>query len=238
MIREDPGGRSPCLYDRAVKCLWAGAHGEGSGREASILQVARLVLEGVQAHHAGTGIVLAALTSLSLFWPENVSQHFLENPDRNGARVTTQTFAQVGGECAIDVRRNSHSPTPVPQHISDTDMGRERPRRSALGPRHSARGGVAHAPSLLRHLCWGAYRAAQTAARPGSARPASTSAPSMDCGASVTAVAAGVAGQSGNRRHCGMGGQPRLGLASPSSAPFVGDTNRHGDDDGRVSARP
>jgi len=29
-------------------------------------------------------------------------------------------------------------------------------------------GGVAHAPSLLLHLCWGAYRAAQTAARSNS----------------------------------------------------------------------
>jgi len=66
--------------------------------------------------------------------------------------------------------------------------GRERPRRTAPGPHLRCGGGVAHAPSLLRHLCWGAYRAAQTAARPGSARPASTSAPSMDCGASVSAV--------------------------------------------------
>ena len=42
--------------------------------------------------------------------------------------------------------------------------GRVRPRRTAPGPHLRCGGGVAHAPSLLRHLCWGAYRAAQTAA--------------------------------------------------------------------------
>jgi hypothetical protein len=89
----------------------------------------------------------------------------------------------------------------------------------AVGGRLRGAGGVAHAPSLLRRLCWGACRAAQTAARPGSERPASTSAPSMNCGASVSEARWRCipVGKSSPLRH---GGQPRLGVASPSSAPI------------------
>ncbi len=61
--------------------------------------------------------------------------------------------------------QHSHRRTHARPSTSMTlTSGRERPRRSALGPRSRDAGGVAHAPSLLRDLCWGAYRAAQTAA--------------------------------------------------------------------------
>jgi hypothetical protein len=93
-------------------------------------------------------------------------------------------------ETGAHVRADSPTVFPrAPQHISDTDMGRERPRRWALGPRAQRAGGVAHAFSLLRHLCWGVYGAAQTAA-PSCICPASTtSGRSMGCGVTVTAVA-------------------------------------------------
>jgi hypothetical protein len=55
--------------------------------------------------------------------------------------------------------REIHVPEHAPQwHPGRWHVGRERPRRSALGPRLQRAGGVAHAPSLLRQLCWGAYR--------------------------------------------------------------------------------
>ena len=56
--------------------------------------------------------------------------------------------------------------TRAPARRRDAHMGRERPRLATSGPQLRRWGGVAHAPSLLRHMCWGAPRAAQTAARP------------------------------------------------------------------------
>jgi len=46
----------------------------------------------------------------------------------------------------------------------DTDTRGVSDPVDGAGPHSRAAGGVAHAPSLLRHLCWGTYRAAQTAA--------------------------------------------------------------------------
>ena len=55
--------------------------------------------------------------------------------------------------------------TRAPAQFRHGHVGRERPRRTTSGPRMRYAGGVAHAPSLLRHPCWGAHRAAQGAAR-------------------------------------------------------------------------
>ena len=113
-------------------------------------------------------------------------------------------------------------PTRAPQHISDTDTwgvsdpaGRPRGRGVAIRGRGRSRPFLAATPVL------GRYRAAQTAARPGSAPTSVNIGSSMDCSASVTAVALESRGQSGRSPPRG-GGQPRLGVASPSSAPFVG----------------
>src|SRR5688572_2558413 len=98
----------------------------------------------------------------------------------------------------------------------------------ALGPRLRCAGGVAHAPSLLRHLCWGAHRAAQTAARlrgaptPGRRLPGTCS--------SFRAVTRAAVRLLESSTNVGEGGQPRPGLASPSSAPFSGPTDDPGDD--------
>jgi hypothetical protein len=77
----------------------------------------------------------------------------------------------------------------APQHIFDTDMGRERPRRSAPEPGAQRVGGVAHAPSCC-DTCAGAltgrHKPPPVLAPPA---PASTSARSMDCGVPVTCVA-------------------------------------------------
>jgi hypothetical protein len=76
-------------------------------------------------------------------------------------------FLPEGNLALTSVRFSDSIPartTRAPQADPTLTWGRERLRRSALGPRAQRTGGVAHAPSLLRHLCWGAYRAAQTAA--------------------------------------------------------------------------
>ena len=97
---------------------------------------------------------------------ESWAQHLRENRGRIEADLLFLVGVDVGSRSCGFSGSISTRTTHAPQHISETDIGRERPRRSALGPRSQRAGGVAHAPSLLRRLCWGAHRAAQCAARP------------------------------------------------------------------------
>ena len=81
----------------------------------------------------------------------------------------------------------------APAHVRQRHVGRVRPRRSGSGPRMRDAGGVAHAPYLLRHPCWGAHRAAQCAARSqgtvGDNIAASKQSQACDCGDGDWAVA-------------------------------------------------
>ena len=131
----------------------------------------------------------------------------------------------------------SHAHGARPSTSSTLTWGRERPRRSALGPGAQHVGGVAHAPSLLETPVLGRLPGGTNRRPPGSARPASTSAPSVDCGASMTAVAPESRAsreESPSRRRGPTAPWPCVSLLGPPCR----RRNRHGDDDGRVSASP
>jgi hypothetical protein len=74
----------------------------------------------------------------------------------------TVVFQENGGVFT----RNSTEHQRAPQHITDPDVwGVSDPAGRARGPHLQCGGGVAHAPFLFPLLCWGAHRAAQSAAR-------------------------------------------------------------------------
>jgi hypothetical protein len=155
----------------------------------------------------------------------------LVSPEIDGnVRSTTEAKDSAGREPFLGAGSSAMScgfatsistpPTHAPQHSSCTDTWGVSDPATAPGRRLRFAGGVAHAPSLLRQLCWGALRAAQTAARLNSSADAKIAA-SNELQGSRTATFR-VGGRGGLESCDREGGQPRLGLASPSSAPFVG----------------
>jgi hypothetical protein len=161
----------------------------------------------------------------------SVSERSLDAPKRS-RKIRCRSDARSSGKFQLTantlqdgtlvhfLNRSSAELTRAPQHISATDiLGRERPRRTASGSPFRRAGGV-----LTPHPCCDPWAGALT----GRHKPPlvlvelsdTTSFHSRDCGASATVMLA-ASEASLERAPPRGGGQPRLGLASPFSAPLL-----------------
>ena len=140
---------------------------------------------------------------------------------RDSRSVSTPHFQ--GNEPTFVARFPEHL-TRAPAHLRHRHLGRERPRWRPRGRLCERAGGVAHAPSLLRHLCWGAHRAAQTAARSNSGAGANIELVQGVASGSRSGVAHAGRGTSGSWAPSGRGANRALAHASPSSAPSAATT--------------